>query len=148
MDELFREVILDHYRNPRNRSLVSGSDVRAEGQNPFCGDEVAVQLKLQDRHVGEVGVQGRGCSISQASASMMGELLKGKSLEEVRRLAGLFRGMLRGVDPAPAQLEELGELEALRGVRQYPIRIKCALLAWAALEEGLERYEKAKKRNS
>jgi len=142
LDELYREVVLDHYRNPRNRGRVKEPDIEAEGFNPFCGDEISLQLKLDgDGRIREVGFQGQGCSISQASASMMTEVLKGKSLADARRLIGIFKGMMHGKVPDEAELSELGDLEALQGVRKFPIRIKCALLAWTTLEEGLERFK-------
>lgn len=142
LDELYREVILDHYRNPRNRQPVPHPDIVGEGQNPFCGDEVTVQIGLEGERIARVGIQGRGCSISQASASMMGELLKGKGLQEARRLFRRVRDMLQGKALSPQELEELGDLEALRGVSKFPVRIKCALLGWMALEEGIANWER------
>ncbi|GBD10375.1 Zinc-dependent sulfurtransferase SufU [bacterium HR23] len=142
LDELYREVILDHYRNPRNRSPVPHADIASEGQNPFCGDEVAVQIRLEGERIVQVGVQGRGCSISQASASMMGELLKGKTVGEALGLSRRVREMLQGKALSPQELEELGDLEALRGVSKFPVRIKCALLGWMTLEEGIAQWRK------
>lgn len=142
LDELYREVILDHYRSPRNRAPVANPDIANEGQNPFCGDEVAVQVRLEDQRIAQIGVQGRGCSISTASASMMGELLKGKTLEEALRISRQVREMLQGKPLPPQELEALGDLEALRGVSKFPVRIKCALLGWMTLEEGIEAWRK------
>ncbi|MBI2935454.1 MAG: SUF system NifU family Fe-S cluster assembly protein [Chloroflexi bacterium] len=139
LDELYRETILDHYRTPRNRAPLDDAQIKAHGHNPFCGDEVIVQIKLDDGRVAQVGVQGAGCSISQASASMMSELLRGKSLDQVLALAHLFKRLMRSGDLSPVELESLGDLEALSGVRHFPVRIKCALLAWTTLEEGIKR---------
>ena len=142
LDDLYREVILDHYRNPRNHLRLTEAQIQAEGNNPFCGDEIALQVHLSSQgDIQEVGLQGRGCSISQASASMMTEVLKGKTLADAEALNQTFRRLMRGEDLDNTQLEKLGDLEALEGVRQFPVRIKCALLAWATLEEGMEQFQ-------
>ena len=142
LDDLYREVILDHYRNPRNHQRLAEAEIQAEGNNPFCGDEVALQVHLNGQGaIQEVGLQGRGCSISQASASMMTEVLKGKTLNDAEALNQAFRRLMRGEGLDDAELEKLGDLEALEGVRQFPVRIKCALLAWATLEEGMEHFQ-------
>lgn len=142
LEDLYREVILDHYRNPRNRAPLTRVDSTAEGVNPLCGDEVTVELEFEGDRVSGVRVQGQGCSISQSSASMMGTAIKGKSRAEVADLVRRFKGMMdiesdaSVVDPdRPGAV--LGDLEALQGVRQYPVRIKCANLAWTTLEEAL-----------
>ena len=143
LDELYRELILDHYRNPRNPDPVADAQIKAEGFNPFCGDQVSLQVKLSSGGTIEgIGLQGRGCSISQASASMLTELLKGKTLDEAEAASDIFRRLMHGEPVDEADLETLGNLEALQGVRKFPIRIKCALLAWAALEEGMEEYQR------
>jgi nitrogen fixation NifU-like protein len=138
-DELYRELILDHYRNPRHRGSLAAADVVAEGYNPLCGDEVELQVKFDDGRIGDIGFAGRGCSISQASGSMLTELVLGKPPEEVRRLSGLFTHMLTEPDDEPP--EELGDLEALQGVARYPVRVKCATLAWHTLEDALKQRE-------
>lgn len=138
-DELYRELILDHYRNPRNRRSLPAADVVAEGYNPLCGDEVELQLKFDDGSIGEIGFTGRGCSISQASGSMLTELVAGRRADEVRRLSGLFTKMMTEPDGEPP--EELGDLEALQGVAKYPVRVKCATLAWHTLEDALKQRE-------
>ena len=143
LDELYREVILDHYRNPRNPDPVADAQIRAEGFNPFCGDQVSLQIKLSGSGIIEsVGLQGGGCSISLASASMLTELLKGKTLDEAQAASDTFRRLMHGEPVDKADLEALGDLEVLEGVRKFPIRIKCALLCWAALEEGMEEYRR------
>ena len=139
LDELYQELILDHYRRPRNTDLLPDAQHHAEGFNPFCGDQVDLQIMVNASGTIEaVGHQGKGCSISQASASMLTELLKGKSLEEARATSDAFRRLLRGEEVEESELDALGDVEALQGVRKFPIRIKCALLPWTTMEEALE----------
>ena len=142
MDDLYQEIILDHYRSPRNQQELEDVDIETEGVNPFCGDEVYLKMKLQDGMVDSVSFRGVGCSISQASASMLTEAIKGKNLDEAEAVYLLFREMMQGKDPSDDELEELGEVEALAGVKKFPIRIKCAMLSWAALEEGIKKHRK------
>lgn len=142
LDSLYRDIILDHYRSPRNSSPLEDPDVEVEAANPFCGDEVKVQLKAADSVIESVSVAGRGCSISQSSGSLMSELVKGKTPDEARAIRGLFQGLMKGQALSEAQLLELGDLEALQGVRTYPVRIKCALLAWSALDDALKQLAK------
>ena len=143
LDELYREVILDHYRNPRKRGRLPEPDRHAEGHNPLCGDEIALDLRLEGDRVAEVRVTGQGCSISQASASMMAEAIEGKTRAEIEELAHRFR-MMMDIEEGDADLDDsrpggsLGDLEALQGVRRFPVRIKCADLAWTTLAEALE----------
>ena len=138
-DELYREIILDHYRHPRHREPLARADVVAEGYNPLCGDEVELQIAFKDGTVGDLSVSGRGCSISQASGSMLTDAVIGRPLDEVRRLIDLFTAMVKDpeVEPAP----ELGDLEALQGVAKFPVRVKCATLPWHTLEDGLKQRE-------
>jgi nitrogen fixation NifU-like protein len=136
LEELYREVILDHYRNPRNRNALSGPDATAEGVNPLCGDEVTVELVFDDGTIKDVSVRGHGCSISQSSGSMMGEAIKGLDRSEVAALSGRFQEMLT-VDEDESSAD-LGDLQSLRGVRKYPVRVKCALLPWTTLEVALK----------
>ncbi len=141
LDDLYREVILDHYRSPRNRRSLESVDIETRGFNPFCGDEVVLQLKLdQAGLIDEISQGGHGCSISQASASILSDLVRGKTLEEGEKLSGAFREMMRGEELSNDQLNAMGDLEALQGVRKFPIRIKCALLPWAALDDGVAEY--------
>jgi nitrogen fixation NifU-like protein len=136
LDDLYKEIILDHYRNPRHRGSLSAPTAAHEGLNPLCGDEVTVELLVDGDRISDVAYKGSGCSISQSSASMMTEAINGKPLQEVKRLKEAFTGMMRGdenIDP-----ESLGDLEALSGVRKFPVRVKCATLAWHTLEEALE----------
>ena len=135
LEELYKEVILDHYKNPRNKRDIPGGGLSCSLNNPLCGDQITIHARLDDGRMAEVTFEGSGCSISQASASMMTEAVTGRSLEEAKRLAGEFRGMMEGeVEPDE---ESLGDLVALKGVVKYPVRIKCAVLAWDALQEAV-----------
>jgi len=140
LDELYREVILEHYKNPRNHGRLAEPDVATRGHNPLCGDDIEVSLNLEDDVIRDIRFQGKGCSISQASASMLTEAVKGKTTDEARRIVDTFKGMMHG---DAISTEGLGDLEALQGVRKYPVRIKCALLAWTTLQEGLDLHAKA-----
>ncbi len=149
LEELYREVILDHYRNPRNKGRLEHPQASAQGVNPLCGDEITIEVSFDGDKVSEVAVDSQGCSISQSSASMMTEAIKGKSREEINELVGRFRQMMSldagddpGLDPErPGAV--LGDIEALQGVRQYPVRIKCASLGWNTLLEALDAREPA-----
>lgn len=134
LDDLYREVILDHYSHPRNHGRLDPHDVAAEGANPLCGDELTVFVRLADGRIHDVRFVGHGCSISQSSASMMTEAVKGKSVEEARALIEVFKGMMHGREPT----DDLGDLAALQGVRKFPVRIKCATLPWITLQQGLD----------
>jgi nitrogen fixation NifU-like protein len=160
LEELYREIILDHYRSPRNRGeLDSPPAHRVEGFNPLCGDEVVVSMIVEDGKVADLKIGGSGCSISQSSASLMSAAVKGKPVDEVRRLISTFKGMMSiheaalgpdsngngdgsgdGVESEPEEidLDKLGELAALQGVVKFPVRIKCATLSWNALAQGLD----------
>ena len=166
LEELYREIILDHYRSPRNRGeLDSPPAHRVEGFNPLCGDEVVLSMLVEDGTLSDVKIGGSGCSISQSSASLMSAAVKGKPVGEVRRLISTFKGMMSiheaslehehepGVgdlghrgngaevvegEPEEIDLDQLGELAALQGVVKFPVRIKCATLSWNALAQGLD----------
>ncbi len=139
LDGLYGELVMDHYRNPRNRESLGDADVEAEEFNPFCGDRAILQLKLdgQDTVIG-VSANAEGCSIIQAATSMLSGLLQGKSLGEVEALGERFRNAMK--NGAEDDGVDLGDLLALQVVRQYPVRIKCALLPLTALEEGIKAY--------
>ena len=132
-DDLYREIILDHYRNPRRKRAVIPADRTVAANNPLCGDEIDLTLRLIDGVVADIGFEGRGCSISQASASMLCDAVSGLETASAAQLAHEFRSMMQG-EPRGA---DLGDLEALAGVRAYPVRVKCATLAWNALLEAL-----------
>jgi nitrogen fixation protein NifU and related proteins len=140
IDDLYRQVILDHYQHPRNVGRLDAPDVAARGTNPLCGDEVEVALAIHDGRIAAVAFQGRGCSISQASASLMTERIKGQTVAEVAATIGRFRTMMSDPDVPELAADALGDLAALQGVRGYRVRVKCALLAWNALQDGLEQY--------
>jgi nitrogen fixation protein NifU and related proteins len=135
-DDLYREIILDHYRNPRHHQTVDPADRIIEANNPLCGDEIDLSYHLADGTVAAIGFTGRGCSISQASASMLCEAVTGMPIADAARLAEQFRAMLTG-DGSAVNNDGIGDLEALRGVRAYPVRVKCATLVWNALLEAL-----------
>ena len=139
LDDMYREVILDHYRSPRGRQPLEKTDITSLGHNPACGDELELDLAVDADKVSGVHVQCKGCAISTASASMLAETIKGKSLDEAVALAEKIRRMLKGEEDVELP-EDLEDLEALRGVRNFPVRIKCALLAWVTLIEGLKKY--------
>ena len=158
LEDLYREIILDHYRNPRNRGeLPTPPAHRVEGFNPLCGDEIVVYLDVEHGKVADMRINGQGCSISQSSASMMSAAVKGKTVDEARALIRAFKGMMSihesrlegdGEDGAPEPPEpepevKLGDLEALQGVVKFPVRIKCATLSWNTLQQGLEEANQA-----
>jgi len=133
-DDLYREIILDHYRRPRNRGELAEPTQRVEGVNPVCGDEIHLDLDIEDGTIRDVSFWGSGCSISQSSASMLTDRLKGCPVEEAERVMQKVRAMLmEGADPDA----EIGDLEALEGVAKLPVRVKCALLSWNVLQEGI-----------
>jgi nitrogen fixation protein NifU and related proteins len=147
LEDLYREIILDHYRNPRNRGdLESPPATRVEGFNPLCGDEIVIYLDVDGDVVQDIRIGGQGCSISQSSASMMSSAVKGKTLHEVAELTKAFKAMMsiheQSLDGESEPVEpdedvDLGDLEALRGVVKFPVRIKCATLSWNTLAQGL-----------
>lgn len=132
---LYQEMILDHYRRPRNKGTLENPDASVEMKNPLCGDEIALQVAFDSAGVCDLKFSGRGCSISQASASMMTQLVKGKSTEEIDAIRKQFRDLMLG--DASADDSKIGSLRALSGVARFPARVKCALLAWNALETAL-----------
>jgi nitrogen fixation protein NifU and related proteins len=162
LEDLYREIILDHYRSPRNKGeLEAPPATRVEGFNPLCGDEIVVYVDVEDGTIKDIRIGGQGCSISQSSASMMSAAVKGKTLEEVKGLTKAFKAMMSiheqsldgegqgleesgesGIDPSeiadvPEEVK-LGDLEALRGVVKFPVRIKCATLSWNTLAQGIK----------
>lgn len=136
LSALYQELILDHYRRPRNKGTLENADTSVEMKNPLCGDEICLQVAFEGASVCDLRFAGRGCSISQASASMMTQLVKGKSAEEIEAIRNRFRDLMLG-DKSAADDQSLGSLRALSGVARFPARVKCALLAWNALEMAL-----------
>ena len=135
LDALYRDVILEHYRDPHGRPPLSEVTASAEGMNPVCGDELDLALRVEDGRVTGVQVDGRGCAISVASGSILFDLIEGQTVEDARRVLAAVRAVLHGGE-LPLDLD-LGDFEALEGVKHYPVRIKCALLPWTTLEEAL-----------
>ncbi len=151
LEDLYREIILDHYRSPRNSGELEPPAHKAEGFNPLCGDEIVVYLQLDDDNtIADIKIGGQGCSISQSSASMMSAAVKGKTVEQAQELMGSFKGLMSIADkgeelaePTPAEIRELGDLAALRGVVKFPTRIKCATLAWNTLDQAISETQSA-----
>ena len=135
LDELYKEVILDHYKSPRNKRPLADATVSLKKNNPLCGDEITIHARVEDGKVTEVSFEGQGCSISQASASMLTESVVGKTTDGANALVTEFRSMMEG--KAEPDEEEFGDLMALHGVVKYPVRIKCAVLGWDTLQEAL-----------
>jgi len=139
LNTLYQQVILDHYKKPRNKGAVENAVLKKHLHNPTCGDDLEVQVSLgPDGKIDDVKWNGRGCSISMASASMMSVALKGKTLEEAQRMMHSFYGMMKNEE---GNYKPLGEIQALVGVSKFPVRIKCATLAWHCLEEGIKEHE-------
>jgi nitrogen fixation NifU-like protein len=140
LDDMYREVILDHYRSPRGRKPIKREDILSGGSNPACGDEIEMSAEVENGVVKDVHVDCKGCAISVASGSMLAEAVKGKSFEDVLKLAEAVRRMLKGEENVELP-EEFEDIEALKGVRNFPVRVKCALLSWVTLIEGLKNYK-------
>ena len=147
LDNLYREIILDHYRSPRNRGeLPSPPAIRTEGFNPLCGDEIVVYLDVEEGVLANIKLTGHGCSISQASSSLMSSAVKGKTIEQVRDVITTFKQLMTvhestlqpSGEPVKVDLRAIGELAALAGVVKFPVRIKCAMLAWNTRSQGLD----------
>jgi len=135
LDDLYRDLILDHYRHPRNKGSLAEATARSEGYNPLCGDEIEIELLMDNGVIEDIAFRGRGCSISQASGSMLTAVVKGRTRAEAMRLIEAFKRMM--TDPGAEPAEELGDLEAFQGVAKFPVRVKCATLATHVLENGL-----------
>lgn len=134
LQELYQEIVMEHNWKPRNFRLMDDADQSANGVNPFCGDQINIYLKIDDGVVTDVSFQGSGCAISRASASMMTESIKGKTLEEVQGTFERFHSMITG----EGEPDALGDLAVLAGVSEYPTRIKCAILSWHTLRAGID----------
>ncbi|WP_223591949.1 Fe-S cluster assembly sulfur transfer protein SufU [Neobacillus bataviensis] len=140
LDTLYRQVIMDHYKNPRNRGVLEDGSHTIDMNNPTCGDRIRLTLKVVDGIVVDAKQEGEGCSISMSSASMMTQAIKGKKIEEALKLAQIFSDMMQGKDYDDDDID-LGDIEALQGVCKFPARIKCATLAWKAMEKSLKEEE-------
>ncbi|MFX3625709.1 MAG: Fe-S cluster assembly sulfur transfer protein SufU [Ectobacillus sp.] len=139
LDALYRQVIMDHYKNPRNRGVLEDDSVTVNLNNPTCGDRIQLTMKLEGDIVKDAKFEGEGCSISMSSASMMTQAIKGKTLEEALKLSKIFSDMMQGKEYDDSV--DLGDIEALQGVSKFPARIKCATLAWKAMEKGLHEQQ-------
>jgi nitrogen fixation NifU-like protein len=137
VEDLYREIILDHYRSPRNKRRGVEGAIAVKHDNPLCGDELHLAVDVQDGELSDVAFDGKGCSISQASASMMTEAVQGKTVKDALGLTETIRLMMHGERPSDDLAEDLGDLMALEGVAKFPVRVKCALLAWMALKDAL-----------
>jgi nitrogen fixation NifU-like protein len=144
LDELYKEVLLDHYRNPRNTDRLDDPESEVDAVNPFCGDEIHMQLGMVEDRLSAISVTGQGCSISQATGSLLTEIVEGKTSDEARALRELFRGLMMGEELSEEQLDDLEDSVALQGVRRFPVRIKCALLSWSALIDALDKVAPTK----
>lgn len=138
LDTLYRQVIMDHYKNPRNRGVLEDGSHTIDMNNPTCGDRIRLTLKVENGIVVDAKQEGEGCSISMSSASMMTQAIKGKKIEEALKLAQIFSDMMQGKDVEDDEDIDLGDIEALQGVCKFPARIKCATLAWKAMEKSLK----------
>ena len=141
LDTLYRQVIMDHYKNPRNRGEIEGDTLTINMNNPTCGDRIQLQMKVEDGKIADAKFVGEGCSISLSSASMMTQAVKGKTVEDALALSDIFSNIMQGKEYDEDRFD-LGDIEALQGVCKFPARIKCATLAWKAMEKGLDAEEK------
>ncbi len=140
LSELYQEVILDHNKRPRNFRIIEAPSHHAEGYNPLCGDRLDLFVTVEGDRIADVAFQGSGCAISKASASLMTDALKGRTVEEARQLFERFHRMV--TTPPDVAVEDLGKLSVFAGVREFPVRVKCASLAWHTLKAALDREEK------
>jgi nitrogen fixation NifU-like protein len=138
LTELYQEIILDHNKRPRNYRGIDDATHSAEGHNPLCGDEISVSLRLNGDQIEDISFQGEGCAVSKASASLMTTLIKGKSLQAAKEESSVIKQMLTSSEEPDDSMEELGDIIALSGVRRFPVRIKCATLAWHTFEAALK----------
>lgn len=138
LDGLYREVILDHFKNPRNSGALTDAAIREEGSNPLCGDEMIFFANVDGDRLTDVRFTGKGCAISQATASMLSEQLEGKTFDDVARLINRMKALMQGQDLDAS--DDVGDLESLAGVRKFPVRIKCAALSWNLVEQAVQQY--------
>ncbi|WP_226035944.1 Fe-S cluster assembly sulfur transfer protein SufU [Aquibacillus saliphilus] len=141
LDTLYRQVIMDHYKNPRNRGALSDESLTIDMNNPTCGDRIQIHLQVNNGKVEDAKFEGEGCSISLSSASMMTQAIKGKNIDEALKMSKIFSDMMLGEEIDEDEID-LGDIEALQGVSKFPARIKCATLAWKAMEKGIDEKKK------
>jgi nitrogen fixation NifU-like protein len=142
LNQLYRDIIMEHYKYPRGKKRLEKADFTGEGKNPVCGDEIELRVKLDGDIIEDISVECLGCAISVASGSMLADTIRGKSIDEVKRIARAVKAILKGEEPE--EEIDLGDLESLEGVKKFPVRIKCALLSWSTLIEGLKGVESGK----
>ena len=140
LDVLYREVILDHFKSPTHSGELPDAQIKVDGANPLCGDEMTFYLKMDNGCIQQARFRGKGCAISQAAASMLSAQLEQKSIGEAHKIIEAMKGLMQGQEPDPSV--DLGDLEALAGVRKFPVRVKCAALSWNVVEQGLAAYRK------
>ena len=138
LDELYREVILDHFKNSSHHGEIPNAQIKVIGANPLCGDELTFYMKLGNGQIQQVRFDGKGCAISQAAASMLAIQLEDHTTDEAKQLIEAMKGLMQGQEPDPSI--DLGDLESLAGVRKFPVRVKCAALSWNVIEQGLQNY--------
>ena len=139
-DEMYQELIIDHYKNPRNKSKLSKFTDEVKSHNPFCGDEIELQLNIKNEVIESISISGRGCAISQSSGSLLGETIIGKTITEAKKDNKSMRSLLKDENLNDEQLDSLSDSSAIEGVKKFPVRIKCALLSWSALTDILSKY--------
>jgi len=139
LNSMYEDIILDHYRNPRNTSSLSNPDLELEVNNPFCGDELRIQLNIKGGTITHVSVSGQGCAISQSSGSLLAEKIKDSSIDTVIQMIEKVRQMMNDEPISGDDIELIGDIESLQGVKKFPVRIKCALLGWSALEDLIKK---------
>ena len=139
-DEMYQELIIDHYKNPRNKSKLTKFTDEVLSHNPFCGDEIELQLNIENDVIESISIGGRGCAISQSSGSLLGETIIGKTISEAKKDNESMRSLLKDEDLNDVQLDSLADSSAIEGVKKFPVRIKCALLSWSALTDILSKY--------
>lgn len=138
LDELYREVILDHFKNSSHSGSLPDAQIKVDGANPLCGDEITFNIRLKGDRIDQVRFNGKGCAISQAASSMLAQQLEGKTITEAYQLIETLKALMQGKDPDASA--DLGDLEALAGVRKFPVRVKCAALSWNVVESGFSNY--------
>ena len=139
LDELYREVILDHFKSPTHSGELPEAQIKVDGANPLCGDELTFHLQLADGRIAQVRFRGKGCAISQAATSMLAGQIEGKTIDQTIQIIETMKALMQGQDPDPSV--DLGDLEALAGVRKFPVRVKCAALSWNVVEQGLREHQ-------
>jgi len=146
LDDMYRDIIMEHYRFPRGHKDIPNPDIINEGHNPTCGDDIAIKVKMDQNKIETVSVNCAGCAISTASASMLAEICEGKTIEEVKKIAGVVKALLKGEEFD--KNIDIGDIEALNGVKQFPVRVKCALLAWTTMVDAIDAREAGKQQKT